>query len=177
MKRFLAALLFAPLVALAQNYPTKPVQMVIPYPAGGTTDVMARALQEPLQKALGQPVIIDNKSGASGTLAAREVAHAKADGYSLLFVNSGNLAVTPHVQRDAGYDGVKDFAPVALVTTAPLFVLVPASLPVNDLKGFIDYVKKQPQPLPYGSAGVGSFGQLATELFLKTAGIQMPHVP
>lgn len=180
MKTFLAAVLLAATTstaALAQTYPDRPVQMLIPYPAGGTTDVMARVLQEPLQKALGQPIIIDNKSGASGTLAAREVARARPDGYELLFVNSGNLAVTPFVQKDAGYDGVKDFAPVALVSVAPLFVLVPGSLPVNDLQGFIDYVKKQPNPLPYGSAGVGSFGQLATELFLKTAGIRMNHVP
>ena len=177
MKRLLAGLLLAPVLALAQGYPSRPVQMVIPYPAGGTTDVMARAIQEPLQKKLGQPLIIDNKSGASGTLAAREVAHAKPDGYTLFFVNSGNLAVTPFVQKDAGYDGVKDFAPVALVTTAPLFVLVPASLPVTDLKGFIEYAKKQSRPLPYGSAGVGSFGQLATELLLKSAGVQMTHVP
>jgi tripartite-type tricarboxylate transporter receptor subunit TctC len=177
MKRFLAALLLAPVLAWAQAYPARPVQMIIPYPAGGTTDVMARALQEPLQRALGQTLIIDNKSGASGVLAAREVARAKPDGYMLLFVNSGNLAVTPHVQKDAGFDGVKDFAPVALVTTAPLFVLVPASLPVNDLKGFIEYVKKQPNPLPYGSAGIGSFGHLATELFIKTAGLKMTHVP
>lgn len=177
MKTTLWALLLAPLISLAQGFPSRPVQMLIPYPAGGTTDVMARAMQEPLQKALGQSIVIENKSGASGVLAAREVARAKPDGHTLLFVNSGNLTVTPHVQKDAGYDGVKDFAAVALVTSAPLFVIVPGNLPVSDLRGFIEYVKKQTVPPAYATAGVGSFGHLSTEMFLKAAGMKMTHVP
>jgi len=182
LKRFgLLATLLAPLLlpasAIAQAFPSQAIRMIIPYPAGGTTDVMARSLQEPLQKALGQTVLIENKSGASGVLAAREVARAKPDGYSLLFINSGIVAVTPHVQKDAGFDGVKDFAPVAMVTAAPLFVIVPGSLPVTDLKSYIEYVKKQPAPLAYATAGVGSFGHLASELFVKAAGLKMTHVP
>ncbi len=179
MKRWLSGLALAlPLWAAAQTaYPSHPIQMLIPYPAGGTTDVMARALQEPLQKALGQTIIVENKAGASGVLAAREVARAKPDGYSLLFINSGIVAVTPHVQKDAGYDGVKDFAPVAMVTSAPLFVIVPGKLPVTDLKGWIDWAKKQPGPLPYASAGVGSFGHLSSEMFAKAAGLKMTHIP
>ena len=172
------ALMMLPACAMAQTtYPTRPIQMLIPYPAGGTTDVMARALQEPLQKALGQTVIVENKAGASGVLAAREVARARPDGHALLFINSGIVAVTPHVQKDAGFDGVKDFAPVAMVTAAPLFVIVPGSLPVTDLKGWIEWAKKQPGPLPFASAGVGSFGHLASELFAKAAGLKMTHVP
>ncbi|MFO1218719.1 MAG: tripartite tricarboxylate transporter substrate binding protein [Burkholderiaceae bacterium] len=177
MRSFFAACLLAPIVALAQTFPSRPIQMLIPYPAGGTTDVMARALQEPLQKSLGQPIVVENKSGASGVLAAREVARAKPDGYSLLFINSGIVAVTPHVQKDAGFDGVKDFAPVAMVTSAPLFVLVPGSAPVSDLKGWIEWAKKQPPGLPFASAGVGSFGHLTSELFAKQAGLKMTHVP
>ncbi|MBK7062291.1 MAG: hypothetical protein IPH51_18085 [Rubrivivax sp.] len=99
------------------------------------------------------------------------------NGHSLLFINSGIVAVTPHVQKDAGFDGVKDFAPVALATMAPLFVVVPGTLPVNDLKGYIEWVKKQPVPLSYASAGVGSFGHLASELFLKSANLKMTHIP
>lgn len=179
MKKLLLALALAlPAWAPAQTaYPTRPVQMLIPYPAGGTTDIMARALQEPLQKALGQTVIVENKPGAAGVLAAREVARAKPDGHSLLFINSGIVAVTPHVQKDVGYDGVKDFAPLAMVTSAPLFVVVPGSLPVNDLKGWIDWARQQPGPLPYASAGVGSFGHLTSEMFVKAAGLKMIHVP
>ncbi len=172
------ALIALPLAALAQTaFPTRQVQMLVPYPAGGTTDIMARALQEPLQKALGQNILVENKSGASGVLAAREVARAKPDGHSLLFINSGIVAVTPHVQKDAGYDGVKDFAPVALVTMAPLFVVVPGNLPVTDLKSWLEWAKKQPGPLPFASAGVGSFGHLASERFAKAAGLKMLHVP
>lgn len=181
MKRFfyavLAAFALAPTLASAQAFPNKPIHLVVPYAAGGTTDLMARALQEPLQKALGQSIVIENKSGASGVLAAREVARSKADGYTLFFVNSGNVAVTPQVVKDAGYDGAKDFAPVALVSSAPLFMVVNGEVPVSDLKGFIDYAKKQPQPLPYASAGIGSFGQLSTELFAKSAGLKLIHVP
>jgi len=183
MKRFLSALALAlplalPLGAAAQTaFPSRTIQMLIPYPAGGTTDVMARALQEPLQKALGQTIIVENKAGASGVLAAREVARARPDGHSLLFINSGIVAVTPHVQKDAGYDGVKDFAPVAMVTSAPLFVIVPGTLPVTDLKSWIAWARKQPGPLPYASAGVGSFGHLTSEMFAKAAGLKMTHVP
>ena len=177
MKSMLAACLLLPALALAQTFPSRPIQMLVPYPAGGTTDVMARALQEPMQKAFGQTVIIENKSGASGVLAAREVARGKPDRHTLLFINSGIVAVTPHVQKDAGFDGVKDFAPVALVTTAPLFVLVPGSVPANDLKGWIEWAKQQPGPLPFASAGVGSFGHLASELFAKAAGLKMTHIP
>ena len=177
MKRFLSFLLLLPVLAAAQTFPSRSIQMLVPYPAGGTTDVMARALQEPMQKALGQNIIIENKSGASGVLAAREVARAKPDGHSLLFINSGIVAVTPHVQKDAGFDGVKDFAPVALATMAPLFVIVPGNLPVTDLKSYIEWVKKQPATLGYATAGVGSFGHLASELFLKSAGLKMTHIP
>ena len=177
MKRLLLTLMWLPVLALAQTFPSRPIQMLVPYPAGGTTDVMARSLQEPMQKAFGQAVVIENKSGASGVLAAREVARAKPDGYSLLFINSGIVAVTPHVQKDAGFDGVKDFAPVALATMAPLFVIVPGNLPVTDLRSYIDYVKKQPTQLSFASAGVGSFGHLSSELFLKAAGLKMSHIP
>jgi tripartite-type tricarboxylate transporter receptor subunit TctC len=176
MKRFFATLLLWPLLAAAQTFPSRPIQMLVPYPAGGTTDVMARSLQEPMQKALGQSVVIENKSGASGVLAAREVARGKPDGHALLFINSGIVSVTPHVQKDAGFDGVKDFAPVALATMAPLFVIVPGNLPVTDLKSYIEWAKKQPN-LSYATAGVGSFGHLASELFLKSAGLKMTHIP
>ena len=177
MKRLLATALLLPLLAAAQTFPSRPIQMLVPYPAGGTTDVMARAMQEPMQRALGQTIVIENKSGASGVLAAREVARGKPDGHMLLFINSGIVSVTPHVQKDAGFDGVKDFAPVALATMAPLFVIVPGNLPVTDLKSYIDWARKQPAPLSYATAGVGSFGHLASELFLKSAGLKMTHIP
>ena len=170
-----AASLAWPLSALAQAFPDRPLRLVLPYAAGGPPDIKARVLQEPLQKALGQPIIVDNKPGAGGAIAAREVIRAKPDGYTLFFVNNGNLAVVPYVQRDANYDGVKDFTSIALVSSAPMVAVVPASLPVNDLRGFIEYAKKN--PVSYASAGVGSFGQLASELLAAKAGVKMTHIP
>jgi tripartite-type tricarboxylate transporter receptor subunit TctC len=165
----------APLAALAQGFPDRPIRLLVPYAAGGPTDNMARVMQEPLQKFLGQPVIIDNKPGASGVLAAREVIRAKPDGYTLFFVNNGNLAVVPFVQKDANYDGAKDFTPIALVSSAPMVVVVPAALPVNDLRSFVEYAKKN--HVHYASAGVGSFGHLSSELFANRAGLKLTHVP
>ena len=163
--------------ANAQAFPSKPVRIVVPYPAGGTTDLMARALQEPMQKTLGQPVIVDNKPGAAGAIGAREVAKSPPDGYTMLFSNNGPSSTTPLLVTVAGYDGLKDFAPVSLVSTAPLFVVVNAAVPANDLKSFIDYARTQPNGLEYASAGIGSLGHLASELFARMAGIRMIHVP
>jgi tripartite-type tricarboxylate transporter receptor subunit TctC len=163
--------------ASAQGFPSKPIRIVVPYPAGGTTDLMARALQEPMQKALGQPVIIENKPGASGVVAAREVARSAPDGHALLFINSGIVAVTPFVVKDAGFDGVKDFSPIALVSTAPLLMVVNAAVPATDIKSFIEYAKQQAHPVEFASAGAGSFGHLASALFARTAGLTMTHVP
>ena len=174
---FLAAALALPAAAWSQAFPAKPVRIIVPYPAGGTTDLMARALQEPVQKILGQPLIIENKPGASGVIAAREVARSAPDGHTLLFINSGIVAVTPFVVRDAGFDGIKDFSPVALVSTAPLFLVINANVPATELRGFIDYAEKQPGTVDFASAGSGSFGHLASELFARTAGLKMTHVP
>lgn len=173
----LAALLpLGPATGWAQTFPGKhPIRLVVPYAAGGTTDAMARVMQEPLQKLLGQTILIDNKAGAGGVLAAREVIRAAPDGYTLFFVNNGNLAVVPFVAKDAGYDGAKDFTPIAMVSTAAMVAVVPEALPVNDLRGFIDYAKKN--PTTYATAGIGSFGHLASELFASKAGINMTHVP
>ena len=174
-KYLAAAALAAPATLWAQGYPDKPIHLLIPYAAAGTTDIMARVLQEPLQKSLGQPIIVDNKPGASGIVAARETIRAKPDGYTLFFVNNGNLAVVPQVVKDANYDGVRDFTPIALVAGAAMVAVVPASLPVNDLRGLIDYAKTH--SISYASAGVGSFGQLATELLASRAGLKMTHIP
>ncbi len=151
--------------ACAQGFPSKPIRILVPYPAGGTTDLMARALQEPLQKSLGQPVVVENKPGAGGLIAAREVARSAPDGHTLLFINSGIVAVAPFVVKDPSIDGIKDFSPIALVSLSPLFLVIPASVPANDLKGFIDYLKQQTSPVDFASAGTGSFGHLASELF------------
>ncbi|HVL59026.1 MAG TPA: tripartite tricarboxylate transporter substrate binding protein [Burkholderiaceae bacterium] len=163
--------------ALAQSYPARPIKLLIPYAAGGTTDIMARALQGPMQEELGQPIVVENKAGAGGAIAMKEAARAPADGYTLVFINNGLVATTPVLQKDAGYDGVRDFAPIGMVANSPMVVVINAEVPANDLKGFIDYARKNPGKIEYASAGPGSFGHLSSELFRRAAGLDMVHVP
>ena len=164
-------------LALADSYPSKPIRLLVPYQPGGTTDVMARSLQPDLQKSLGQPIVIENKPGASGVLASREVARAHPDGYNLLFINSGLLSVTPFIVPNAGYDGEKDFAPVALVSTAPMLLVVNQAVDAKDLKSFVGLVRDSKVPITYASAGAGSFGNLSSVLFAKLADAKMNHIP
>ena len=174
----LALLLPVPGVALAQaQYPDKPIRLVVPYAPGGTTDIMARTLQEPLSKILGQPVIVDNKAGAAGAIGTAQVAQAAPDGYTLVFGNNGPSAIVPLTQKEVGYDPIKNFAPVSLVSIAPLTLVVHASVPASNVKELIEYAKTLPNGLDYGSAGAGSLGHLASELFGKEAGIKLVHVP
>jgi tripartite-type tricarboxylate transporter receptor subunit TctC len=165
-----------PGAALAQ-FPDKPIRLVVPYAPGGTTDIMARTLQEPLSKVLGQPVIVDNKAGAAGAIGTAQVAQAAPDGYTLVFGNNGPAAIVPLIQKDVGYDPIKNFAPVSLVSIAPMTLVVHPSVPASTVKELIAYAKAQPNGLEYGTAGAGSFGHLATELFGKQAGIKLIHVP
>ena len=161
----------------AQTFPAKPIRLVVPYPAGGATDLMARFLQEPLTKILGQPVIVDNRPGAAGAIGTREVAGAPADGHTLVFSNNGPTSIVPAIQKDAGYDSLTSFAPVSLVAIAPLVLAVNASVPADNVVDFIAYAKTQPGGLFYSSAGPGSLGHLSTELFAARAGIKLNHVP
>lgn len=171
-----AASVLLPAAAMAQ-YPDKPIKLIVPYSPGGTTDIMARTLQEPLSKALGQPVIVDNKAGAAGAIGAKQVATAPPDGYTLIFGNNGPSAIIPLIQKDVGYDPVKDFAPVSLVSIAPLTLVVHPSVPATNVKELIVWAKTQPGGVDYATAGAGSLGHLATELFGKEAGIKLNHVP
>ncbi len=177
--RITLTLLFAAFAqaAAAQGFPSKPVRILVPYPAGGTTDLMARALQEPMQKTLGQPVIVDNKAGAGGAIGTREVARSAADGHTLVFSNNGPTSTVPILQKDAGYDSIRDFTPVSLVSTAPLFVVVNASVPATNVRQFVDWAKAQPNPVEYATAGIGSLGHLSSELFARAAGIRLTHIP
>lgn len=171
-----AALTLLPAAAMAQ-YPDKPIKLIVPYSPGGTTDIMARTLQEPLSKALGQPVIVDNKAGAAGAIGTKQVATSPPDGYTLIFGNNGPSAIVPLIQKDVGYDPVKDFAPVSLVSIAPLTLVVHPSVPANNVKELIAWAKTQPGGVDYATAGAGSLGHLSTELFGKEAGIKLNHVP
>ena len=183
MPRLLKYLCLTLLFALAQvtaaqeTYPSRPIRLIVPYAPGGTTDIMARALQVPMHEYLGQSVVADNKPGAAGAIGMKAAASAAADGYTLVFINNGLVATTPVLQKDAGYDGIRSFAPVGMVSSSPMLVVVNGELPVEDLKGFIEYARGNPGRLEYASAGPGSFGHLSTELFLRSAGLQMVHVP
>jgi tripartite-type tricarboxylate transporter receptor subunit TctC len=161
----------------ADTFPSRPIRMLVPYAAGGTTDIMARALQETMHKELGQVIVVENKAGAAGTIAMQEAARAPADGHTIVFINNGLVATTPVLQKDAGFDGIRDFAPIGMVANSPMMVVVNAQVPVTDLKGFIGYARQNPGKLNYASAGPGSFGHLSSELFLRAAGLDMAHVP
>lgn len=163
--------------AAADNYPSRPIRLIVPYPAGGSTDIMARALQEPMAKILGQPLVIDNRGGAAGTTGASEAARANADGYTLLFANNGPISIAPLLQKDIGFDPLKSYAPVSLVSKAPLVLVASEKVPVNNVAGLITYAKAQSKPMLYATAGPGSLGHLSTERFLNQAGLEMVHVP
>jgi tripartite-type tricarboxylate transporter receptor subunit TctC len=172
-----AGLAFFVGAAAADNYPSRPIRLIVPYPAGGSTDIMARALQEPMAKILGQPIIIDNRGGAAGTTGANEASRSDPDGYTLLFANNGPISIAPLLQKGVDFDPLKSFAPVSLVSTAPLVLVASENVPVKDVAGLIAYAKAQSKPLLYASAGPGSLGHLSTERFLNQAGLQMIHVP
>ena len=178
--RLVAAFVLAlvPALALAQAYPTLPVTLVVPYPPGGATDVVARVIAEKLGTGFGQPVVVENKSGAGGNLGARAAAQAKPDGYTLLVgavtAHSISMTLAPDV---AGYDIEKDFEPVTMIGAVPLILVVNPSLPVKSLQEFIALAKSKPGAITVASAGNGTTQHLGAELFKLTTQTQMLHVP
>lgn len=170
------ALLAVALPAAAQTYPSKPIRVIVPYAAGGSTDQLARAVQQPLAEALGQPVVIDNRPGAGGAIGTDMAAKAAPDGYTLVFGNSGPSALLS-LMRKTPYDEVRDFRPISTVAFTPMILAVPADLPANTVQEFIAYVKKQGGKLNIGSVGNGSFSHLTSEYFNTAAGIRLMHVP
>jgi len=179
-RRLLAlCLVAAPLArtAVAQNWPERPLRIVVPFPAGaGVLDIMARLLAQHLGPAFGQPIVIDNRPGASGTIGADVVAKAPADGYTVLMGNP-SLVVTPFLLARMPYDPMTDFIPLTLVNTAPLLLVAHPSLPANSVTELIALARARPGELNYGSGGVGSTPFLATELFRSMANIDVTHVP
>jgi len=164
--------------AVAQpRYPDKPITIVVPSAPGGTTDFTARLIAEPLSKALGQPVIIDNKAGASGNIGNQAVARAKPDGYTLLLAYSGYQVGNPHLFKRAGWDPIRDFSPVAMLSRAPQVLVAKSGLPVNNLRELIAYAKANPGKLNYASSGNGSIQHIAGELFKQLTNTDISHVP
>jgi tripartite-type tricarboxylate transporter receptor subunit TctC len=163
--------------AYAQSYPNKPIRFVVPFPPGGATDVMARALATQLNGSLGQPVIVDNRAGAAGAIGSEAVAKAAPDGYTLLLGTISTHGTNPAVNPKLPYDAVKDFTGVSLLADAPLVLLVNPQAPVNNLQEFLSWAKSSPKPLAYGSNGPGSYNNLAVELFKALTGVDLLHVP
>ncbi|HZL62850.1 MAG TPA: tripartite tricarboxylate transporter substrate binding protein [Pseudolabrys sp.] len=167
-----------PLSTSAQaDYPNHPITLIVPYAPGGGNDVLARGVAEPMSKALGQPIVIENHGGAGGSIGTRQVAKSAPDAYTLGLGGTGTLAIDPTLYPNAGYDPRKDFAPVGLIATGPLIVLVNPSLPAHNVQELIALAKAQPGKLNYASAGKGSGIHLGTVLFADTAGIELIHVP
>lgn len=160
----------------AQTFPSRPIRIVVPYPAGGTTDQLARAVQQPMSEVLGQPVIVDNKSGAAGTIGVDLVAKAPPDGYTLVFGNTGPNAVVS-LMRKVPYDQLKDLRAISTVALTPMILAVPADSPATTVKEFLDYAKKQGDAMNFGSTGNGSLSHLTGEYFNDLAGLRMQHIP
>jgi tripartite-type tricarboxylate transporter receptor subunit TctC len=163
--------------AQAQDYPTRPVKLVVPFGPGGPTDVAARLVSQIAQAELGATIVVENRPGAGGATGSKSVANAEPDGYTLLVGTSATLAVVPALMKNPGYDPVKSFSAVAKVADSTTVMIVPANFPANSVKEFVAYAKANPGKLSYASAGAGNQTQLAAELLKARAGIEAIHVP
>jgi tripartite-type tricarboxylate transporter receptor subunit TctC len=173
----LATLAAFTLPAMAQEFPAKPISIIVPYPAGGPTDAIARIVAQDLSGTIGQNVVVDNRPGASGAVGTRAVARGEADGYSIVFGNNQTHGNNMFLLKEPGYDAVKDFAPLAGVGSFEHAFVVRKDLPVANIQELIALAKKEPGKLNYGSTGLGSGSHLSTELFMVRTGIRMTHVP
>ncbi|MDO8298415.1 tripartite tricarboxylate transporter substrate binding protein [Lacisediminimonas sp.] len=165
-----------PLLA-QQDFPTRTIKIIAPYPPGGTTDLFARIIGDYLQKTWGQTVVIENRPGSSGMIGAGMVARSPGDGYTVLIGSQALYSVNPTLYKQVPYDPVKDFTPISLVALLPSFLVVPATLPVANVREFIQYVKDNPGKVAYGSAGSGTAQHIYFELFKQQMGLDVLHVP
>jgi tripartite-type tricarboxylate transporter receptor subunit TctC len=172
---FVAALALP--VARAADYPTRPIRLVVPYVAGGPTDVLARLVAQHLSVDLNQPIFIENKAGAQGAIGAEAVAHADPDGYTLLFTASSVIELNPILYKKLAYDPDRELQVLSVVTNLPSILVVHPSFPGKTLAEFVAYAKQNPGKLNFGSAGTGGVGHLSGEMFKQMAGIEMTHVP
>ena len=179
-RRFLCVtlpLLAASPLALAQSWPSKPIRLVVPFPAGGATDLLARAIAQGIGNGFGQPIVVDNRPGAGGTLGSAEVAKAVPDGHTLLMSTSSTHAIAPHLNPNLPYNAEADFTPVAWVANATNIVLVPKDLPVASIEDLIAYARARPGQLNYASSGNGTIVNLTAEAFKAQAGVFIVHIP
>lgn len=163
--------------AADENFPNRPIRIVVPFAAGGAVDVSARLIGEQLTRRLGQPVVVENKPGAGGIIAVRQVVASPHDGYTLFLGAAGEITINPVLNKDAGYDPKRDLVPVAIIVRAPNVLAVNADVPANTVGELIDYAKKNPGKLTFSSSGVGTIQHITGEVFNKVAGIDVVHVP
>ncbi|HZQ71354.1 MAG TPA: tripartite tricarboxylate transporter substrate binding protein [Burkholderiales bacterium] len=176
-RALLLALLAFAAVAAAQDYPRKPLRLIVPFSPGGGNDTVARAIGSQLAAQLGQPVLIDNRAGAGGIVGAELAAHSAPDGYTLFLGGVGSLAVNPNLHAHLPYDALKDFAPITLLASAPSVLVAHPSIPAATIQAFTAYARANPGKLNYASNGNGSSAQLAAVLYESMAGVRMVHVP
>jgi tripartite-type tricarboxylate transporter receptor subunit TctC len=160
----------------AQTFPSKPIRIVVPYPPGGSPDVLARSLGQKMAENIGQQVVIDNRPGGGGLIAANIVAGSAPDGYTLLVADSSVYSITPNLNKKANFDPLKVLAPISLAATSPIYLVANADLKVSNVKELLAYAKQHPG-MPYGSSGNGTAHHLSMELFKSLAGVDMMHIP
>jgi tripartite-type tricarboxylate transporter receptor subunit TctC len=172
-----APAVMAPALAQPTGYPSRPLRLVVPFPPGGPTDVAGRLVAQRLAEALGQPVVVDNKTGAGGTLGAADVAKAAPDGYTLLYGSTSTLAIAPSIYKALAYDAAKAFQPVALVSRGRQLLVVNAQVPARTLKEFVAWTRANPDRAAYASSGIGTPGHLTAELVNTLTGMSVRHIP
>lgn len=178
--RLFLVVVFASLTSsasFADTYPSRPIRLIVPFAPGGTTDIIARSIAEPLGRQLGQPAIVENRAGGGGSVGALEIARAPKDGYIIGVATVSTTAANPAINAKIGYDPTKDFAPITNIAATPNIIAVNPSFPAKDFKTFLEVLKKNPGKYSYASSGTGGIGHLQTELFKSLTGVYIVHIP